>query len=306
MKNKIIDVAGYGHSGKGILTDFFKEFNKVTVHDSLFEFNLLRIQGGLIDLKHNLVDNWSPIRSDSSIKRFKNVIKSLGTNSDIFQPKSLFISTGNNYNSFLPTIRIQQFSDSFKGFTFMVEKKVGNELKNVFIHDDANTLKNLTSDSSTTKSTTIVAQNGIVQEKQMILFDGQILTSKKNNLENDVVKFQQLNIDLKNLQTSTIKVPKLQETSTIDLIKCLSSPTNYKTLNCAVDTKKEIITVLNRRISLPFYIPIVALLCSFLLIKSQKKVNFKRFHLVYLHLTIKVIYRIEGRNTASLFLDYSK
>jgi lipopolysaccharide export system permease protein len=55
------------------------------------------------------------------------------------------------------------------------------------------------------------------------------------------------------------------------LIKCLSSPTNYKTLNCAVDTKKEIVTVLNRRITLPFYIPIVALLCSFLLIKSQKK-----------------------------------
>ena len=35
-------------------------------------------------------------------------------------------------NSFLPTIRAQQFSDSFKGFTFIVEKKSNNEVKNIF------------------------------------------------------------------------------------------------------------------------------------------------------------------------------
>ncbi len=29
----------------------------------------------------------------------------------------------NNFNSLVPTIRAQQFSDSFKGFTFIVEKK---------------------------------------------------------------------------------------------------------------------------------------------------------------------------------------
>ena len=33
---------------------------------------------------------------------------------------------------FLPTIRTQQFSDSFKGFTFIVEKKVNNEIQNIF------------------------------------------------------------------------------------------------------------------------------------------------------------------------------
>ena len=38
--------------------------------------------------------------------------------------------------------------------------------------------------------------------------------------------------------------------------------------------KKEITTVLNRRILFPLYIPIIALLCSFLLIKTQKERNF--------------------------------
>lgn len=97
---KIIDVCGYGHSGKGILTDFFKEFENFTVHDSLFEFNLLRIQGGIIDLKHNLVDNWSPIRSDSAVRRFKNLIKKIGTKASLSNLYSLGTSTGNNYDYF--------------------------------------------------------------------------------------------------------------------------------------------------------------------------------------------------------------
>ena len=38
--------------------------------------------------------------------------------------------------------------------------------------------------------------------------------------------------------------------------------------------KDEIVTTLNRRFLLPFYIPIIALVCSFLLIKTQSKKNF--------------------------------
>ena len=34
-----------------------------------------------------------------------------------------------NLNSFLPTIRTKQFSDSFKGFTYIVEKKETMKLK---------------------------------------------------------------------------------------------------------------------------------------------------------------------------------
>ena len=45
--------------------------------------------------------------------------------------KSRHILSKDGFNSFLPTIRIQQFSDSFKGFTFLVENKVDNEIKNV-------------------------------------------------------------------------------------------------------------------------------------------------------------------------------
>ena len=188
--------------------------------------------------------------------------------------KSRSIISQNNFNSFLPTIRIQQFSDSFEGFTFIVEKKIKNNIEKVFIHDSSNTLKNLTSDHQETSSTTIVAENGIVEEKKMILFNGQIVSSRRNNSKNEIIKFEQLNIDLKNLQTGTIKQPKLQETSTYKLFQCINGSISENEINCKENTKKEITTVLNRRIVLPLYIPIIALLCSFLLIKTKSQKSF--------------------------------
>ena len=187
--------------------------------------------------------------------------------------KSRILIGNQGYNSFLPTIRVNQFSDSFKGFTFIVEKKFKDEIKNVFIYDKSNTLKNLTADKSNKFSTTILAEKGIVGEKTMVLFNGKIISTEKENFKNNSIKFEQLNIDLRNLQTDTITQPKLQETSTVTLLKCIMFPkiSIDVVLNCKANTKKEIITVLNRRIVLPLYIPIIALLCSFLLIKNEKR-----------------------------------
>ena len=39
---------------------------------------------------------------------------------------------------------------------------------------------------------------------------------------------------------------------------------------CENDSSKEIIPILIRRLVLPFYIPVIALICSFLLLKREK------------------------------------
>ena len=52
----------------------------------------------------------------------------------------------------------------------------------------------------------------------MFLFNGQIISSKKN-LKNEIIKFEQLQINLSDLSTTTIKKPKIQETSTLKIIK---------------------------------------------------------------------------------------
>ena len=101
----------------------------------------------------------------------------------------------------------------------------------------------------------------------MFLINGQIISSKKeNNVE--VVNFEQLDINLNKLSTTTIKKPKLQEISTLRLMDCFVDKFNKNDL-CNNDAKKEIIPNLIRRLILPFYIPVIALICSFLLIKSN-------------------------------------
>ena len=106
----------------------------------------------------------------------------------------------------------------------------------------------------------------------MILFNGQIISSKKDYSKNEIIKFEQLNVDLSSLSTTTIKKPKLQETSTIKLLNCFTA-SKVKNKICKEDVKKEILPTLNRRIVLPLYIPVISLLCSLLLIKSKKIIS---------------------------------
>ena len=184
--------------------------------------------------------------------------------------KSRQLLSQDNLNSFLPTVRTQEFSDSFKGFTFFVEKKFDNELQNIFLNDKSNVLKNLSSNTTSTNNTTIVANNGFIESQKIFLFDGQIISSKNNGTDTEIIKFEQLNVDLSGLSTTTIKKPKLQELPTLKLINCFTK-NSIKSEICNQDFKKEIIPNLSRRIILPLYIPVVALLCSLLLIKTDKK-----------------------------------
>ena len=201
--------------------------------------------------------------------------------------KSRLSLSDDNLNSFLPTIRSQQFSDSFKGFTFIVEKKINDEIKHIFLHDDGNNLKNLSSNISKTSSTTIVAEMGKVDERKLFLINGQIISTKKNSNENEIIKFDQLNIDLGGLSTTTIKKPKIQETSTIKLMKCIL-PSRVGEELCNKSFIEEVIPALNRRMILPFYIPVISLICSMLLIKSNRK-YFQKFS-IFLYSFMLVVF----------------
>lgn len=98
--HKFVDISGFGHSGKGVLTDLLNEFDGYQVPHHNFEFNLLRIQGGLLDLCTALHDDWSPIRSDAAICRFKKVVLRLGTSAQLTRPYSMFIANGMNYEHY--------------------------------------------------------------------------------------------------------------------------------------------------------------------------------------------------------------
>ena len=74
--------------------------------------------------------------------------------------KSRNLLNKDQLNSFLPTVRSQQFSDLFRGFTFIVDKKINNEVENIFLHDTGKNLQKFSSNSLEVSSTTIVAKKG--------------------------------------------------------------------------------------------------------------------------------------------------
>lgn len=218
--------------------------------------------------------------------------------------KSRLLLSNESFGSFVPTVRTQQFSDSFKGFTFIVEKKINNELKNIFLHDKGNNLKNLSSNTSKITSTTIIAKSGIANDKMLVMLNGQIISTKEN-FENEIIRFEQLNIDLSSLSNTTIKKPKIQETDTITLVKCLFDERSKQTDFCNEDFKKEILSTLNRRIVIPFYIPVLSLICSLLLIKSKKNFfqNLRVFCYSFLILLFtELAVRYTGLNSLVLYI----
>lgn len=73
----IVDLSGFVYSGKSAVSDILREVEGLSVPASEEEFDLLRIPGGLIDLKHAVLD-WSPSRSNSAFHRFERVARIAG------------------------------------------------------------------------------------------------------------------------------------------------------------------------------------------------------------------------------------
>ena len=188
--------------------------------------------------------------------------------------KSRQLLANDKYNSILPTLKTNEFNDSFKNLIIFVEEKFENKVKNVFIQDNGNYLKKLTPNSSKNQITNIIANEGIVQKKELFLINGQIISFNKQSKKNEIIKFDQLGINFLDIDTNQIKQPKIQETSTNKLFKCVFK-NEINNNFCNNESKKEIIPVLNRRLSLPLYIPVISLLCSLLIMKS-KKIYYKK------------------------------
>ncbi|EKO3418150.1 hypothetical protein ACOIPL_003327 [Vibrio fluvialis] len=93
----LLDLSGYTLSGKTAVIDLLREFDGCSVPDKEFEFGLLRMKDGLFDLEHALVNDWSPIRSDAAVRKFRNLIYLLSSEYKKYSFKWLLSPSGYNY-----------------------------------------------------------------------------------------------------------------------------------------------------------------------------------------------------------------
>ena len=193
-------------------------------------------------------------------------------------------------------LRSNDFSDTFKGLTFYIERKNTNkELINIFIKDTGGNLNTVLDEVGKSQDSTIIAKKGFISKKKLILFDGVLqVLNEKNEFRN--IKFEKTELSLHNLSTRTIIQPKIQETSSSILLNCVFNQNNNLNLNnCAKgDFKKESVQTLSRRIGEPLYIPLISIITSFLLIykKEKKFIYLKKYILFSLSFVMLVLAQI--------------
>ena len=106
----------------------------------------------------------------------------------------------------------------------------------------------------------------------MVLFQGNIQTQNKNG-NISIVNFEKTILSFDNVTTKSIIEPKIQETSSLKIFHCMRNINTEARHNCSraqkssMDNKIEF----NKRFGMPIYIPLISLICSFLLATRRDK-----------------------------------
>ena len=115
-----IDISGVGNSGKSAVVDLLREVDGLFVPEYWFEFDFIRVPGGLLDLRHCLLEDWSPIRSHAAYYAFVDVIHKMGRNPSPWDLIGLVLSTSQRYD--------RRFGGQFRRLSlqFVEQFKIGS------------------------------------------------------------------------------------------------------------------------------------------------------------------------------------
>ena len=210
---------------------------------------------------------------------------------------------------FIPSLmKAKEFNDTVESLTIFVDKKDENKIyHNIFIQDDGNILSDVG-----TSSSTIFAKSGYItnDEKSLVLLNGNIQNLKEDGNIN-IVQFNKTIFNLSGISTKSISEPKLQETSTIKIISCIKNK-DFSTHNCK-QNKKTLMNIrieINKRFGMPIFIPLIALVCSFLLSsrKDKKIYNYNKYIYFFIGFVIlilsEMIVRYSGSSWIHTFIYY--
>ena len=214
-----------------------------------------------------------------------------------FVPKSQNISRqllkSSNIDFFESFIKPKKFNDNIQGLTIYADEK-----------DNQGNLKNIYLKKETGKESFQItySKSGYFKtvgvSKILILNNGETINSINNKLSN--FNFTQSELSLAQLDSGIVKVDKIQETSSINLIECLKrysefnflsnkSITDIKIQNCTIENLDNIYKEIYKRFIIPFYIPILMLISLSLIIYSKESINYSRYRVAMFLIGLLII-----------------
>jgi lipopolysaccharide export system permease protein len=193
--------------------------------------------------------------------------------SPLFQYKARTFLKNSDINFFTTLIKEGKFINIVEGLTIFIERKEeNNSFSNIFIDDSSKIQKKM-----------IYAKNGIIidqgDQKIFRLFEGKVLNKEK--LKVNIFEFEQIDFSLSDYSTNTIIAPKIQEipsrqlfTCTISLYKKKINVKKKYDFSCDLSILEEINQELLKRFYKPLYIPVVALICCYLILFPKNSIKF--------------------------------
>ena len=166
----------------------------------------------------------------------------------------------------------------------------------------------------------IFAKKGIINNKNnksiLLLFDGSIMNN--TNAKTNSFEFSETEMNLSKFSTHTTTHPKIQEITTYDLFACIVKLRNlpssfiidkFKTkkilINCKLNNIKISFQETFKRIILPFYLPVLTLIASLIIIKSKDDYKFSKYKLglFIFGVTTIIISEVSMRYSSSSILE---
>jgi lipopolysaccharide export system permease protein len=199
--------------------------------------------------------------------------------SPIAQYKARNLLKNSNIDFFSSLIREGKFINIAKNLTIFIDKvNEDGTFRDIFIDDSRNSNLRM-----------IYSKHGylinISKNKLFKLENGKVIDFKNNNV--NTFSFDQIDLNLENLNSNTIIEPKLQEIDTIALLGChLSLANTSSDLNCQKEIIPEIKGQLLERLYKPIYIPLITLICCFIVLVNKNDKNFKKNYNIIFILTI--------------------
>ena len=216
-------------------------------------------------------------------------------------------------NFFENFIKPKKFNDTIRGVTIYSESKDQNgNMNNLYIKKEDRDGFQIT-----------YAKKGIFKEFNkipvLVLYNGETIKGGLSRITN--FSFTKSDFPLKNFKTNTTTFIKTQELSSLKLYKCINSiylseqkKPDKDIENCSLKNLKNIHKEIYKRLIIPFYIPLLALITFLLVLSSKENSNYYKlkiftfifglFFIIFSETTVRLISDSLVKNAFIVFMPY--
>ena len=207
--------------------------------------------------------------------------------SPISQYKGREYLKDSNIDFFTSLLKEGKFINAVDGLTiFMKSKNKDGTFSRIFIDDSSKSISKI-----------IYAKKGIIieDEKRKVfkLYNGQVIN--KDQFKINVFKFDEIDFNLADYGSNTILSLKIQEMPSTLLLSCMIKKFSNKKDNikynfeCKKDLMNDINQELFKRFYKPLYIPILTLMCCFLIVVPKNHISYKRNQKIIFSITFLIL-----------------